>query len=132
MIEIEIDIEKEYPKLSRAENNSNMRMVKREWNLGPDKTSIKPTDNKPYWSKMARAWGITEKQARRRFCANCEYFDNTPKRQKQMESIPLTAVDYDGGGRGYCVKFNFICHNLRTCQAWEKKAFYKPREEKAE
>jgi hypothetical protein len=32
----------------------------------------------------------------------------------------------DGGGRGYCHKFDFICHNLRTCQAWEKKQYYKP------
>lgn len=24
---------------------------------------------------------------------------------------------------GYCVEFDFICHNLRTCQGWEKKYF---------
>ena len=28
--------------------------------------------------------------------------------------------DKDGGGRGYCHKFEFICHNLRVCKAWEK------------
>ena len=127
-----IEIEAKEPMVTRLENNSNMRMVKREWNLGPDKTSIQPTANRPYWSKMARLWGITEKQARRRLCANCEYFDNTPKRQKEMEKIPLNNLDYDGGGRGYCVKFDFICHNLRTCQAWEKKPFMRPIEAEGE
>jgi hypothetical protein len=41
----------------------------------------------------------------------------------QMEAIPLDKYDMDGGGRGYCHKFDFICHNLRTCQAWEGKDF---------
>ena len=31
-------------------------------------------------------------------------------------------MDKDGGGRGYCHKFDFICHNLRTCMAWEGKS----------
>jgi hypothetical protein len=40
-----------------------------------------------------------------------------------MDAIPLTSFDMDGGGRGYCTKFDFICHNLRTCMAWERKDF---------
>jgi hypothetical protein len=44
-----------------------------------------------------------------------------------MEDVPLDAFDMDGGGRGYCHKFDFICHNLRVCQAWERKA-YEPEE----
>jgi hypothetical protein len=40
-----------------------------------------------------------------------------------MDAIPLNALDMDGGGRGYCTKFDFICHNLRSCQAWERKDF---------
>jgi len=61
-----------------------------------------------------------EKEARRRLCANCEYFQNDPMFQAKMEAIPLDKFDMDGGGRGYCEKFDFICHNLRACQAWEE------------
>ena len=37
-----------------------------------------------------------------------------------MEVVPQDEFDKDGGGRGYCHKFEFICHNLRVCKAWEK------------
>jgi hypothetical protein len=40
--------------------------------------------------------------------------------QAKMESITLDKFDMDGGGRGYCEKFDFVCHNLRVCQAWEE------------
>lgn len=115
--------------ISPAENAKNREMVFDNWKLGPEVASIEPTANKPYWQMMAKVWGVDEKQARRRLCANCEYFDNTPGRQQQMEDIPLDAYDRDGGGRGYCVKFEFICHNLRTCQAWEEKEFESEDEE---
>jgi hypothetical protein len=49
-----------------------------------------------------------------------------------MESVPLDQYDRDGGGRGYCVKFDFICHNLRVCQAWEEKSFETPDDENDE
>jgi len=111
------------PIVSAAENKSNMAQVKANWHLGPEKTSVDPKANKPYWSELARRLQTSDKEARRLFCANCEYFDNTPEKQKQMEAIPLTSFDMDGGGRGYCVKFDFICHNLRVCQAWERKDF---------
>lgn len=111
------------PIVNEAQNKRNMAVVKRDWMLGPDKTSINPSDNKQYWSSLAKAWMVPEKEARRRFCANCEYFENTPEMMKKMESIPLNNFDKDGGGRGYCHKFDFICHNLRTCQAWERKDF---------
>lgn len=109
--------------ISPSENAENCKMVCENWRLGPMDPSIEPTANKPYWQAMAKVWGLDEKQARRRLCANCEYFDNTPGRQQQMEDIPLNDYDEDAGGRGYCVKFDFICHNLRTCQAWEEKEF---------
>jgi hypothetical protein len=109
--------------ISPAENAANRKMVMENWRLGPVDPSIEPTANKPYWQAMAKVWGLDEKQARRRLCANCEYFDNTPGRQQQMEDIPLDDYDADAGGRGYCVKFDFICHNLRTCQAWEEREF---------
>lgn len=105
------------------ENDTNMLVVKEQWSLGPIKTSIYPKDNAEYWSMMAKSWRISEEEARSRLCANCEYFNNTPDMMIQMNKIPLNNYDLDGGGRGYCHKFDFICHNLRTCKAWEEKEF---------
>lgn len=104
----------------------NMQVVKRlveDWNLGPAKTAIYKQANPAFWSKIAKAWDIPEAEARRRLCANCEYFDNTPEALASMESIPINELDKDGGGRGWCHKFDFICHNLRVCQAWERKDY---------
>jgi hypothetical protein len=106
-----------------AENTSNRQVVATYWNLGPSTTSVKPNDNKAYWVKIAEIWNIGETQARTQLCANCEYYDNTSGMMLQMNKIPLDKFDMDGGGRGYCHKFDFICHNLRTCQAWESKEF---------
>ena len=112
------------PEIVDAKQNSvNMARVKRDWNLGPEKASPKPGDNKPYWGNMAEVWGVEEAQARRMLCANCEYFNDTPEMMEAMEAIPFNAFDADGGGRGYCRKFDFICHNLRTCQAWERRDY---------
>jgi len=109
--------------VNAKQNAANMAKVKANWNLGPEKTAPDMVANKPYWSKMAKIWSIPERDARHRLCANCEYFDNTPETMQLMDAIPLTSFDMDGGGRGYCTKFDFICHNLRTCQAWERKEF---------
>jgi hypothetical protein len=38
-----------------------------------------------------------------------------------MERIPWNAWDVGAGFRGYCNKFDFICHDLRACQAWEER-----------
>lgn len=112
------------PEIVNAKQNAaNLANVKANWNLGPEKASPDMVSNKPYWSKMAKVWGIPERDARHQMCANCEYFDNTPETMQLMDAIPLNALDMDGGGRGYCTKFEFICHNLRTCQAWERKDF---------
>ena len=105
------------------ENNANMEIVKKYWFLGPEVTSIYPTYNVPYWQQLAVIMQVDEVTARRRLCANCEYYNNSEDMQRQMEIIPLNKLDTDGGGRGYCHKFNFICHNLRTCQAWENKEY---------
>lgn len=105
------------------QNDNNMRIVSKYWNLGPLKTSVKNTDNIDYWSKMALVWNISEEVARTRLCANCEYYNNTSDMMLQMNIIPLNSFDLDGGDRGYCHKFDFICHNLRTCQGWEEKEF---------
>lgn len=106
--------------VSASENRKNRQLVIDEWQLGPENPSVEPNANKEYWKGVAKAWGMNEKEARRRLCANCEYFKNGPMMQAKMESIPLDKFDMDGGGRGYCKKFDFVCHSLRTCQAWEE------------
>lgn len=111
--------EQEEP-LTAKSNKANRDNVAANWNLGPEETT---SDNKDYWRKMAIIWDITPAEARRQLCANCEYFDNTPEAMQMMEVVPEDQYDADGGGRGYCTKFDFICHNLRVCQAWEKKPF---------
>ena len=112
------------PKIVTAqENQRNLQRVRENWMLGPDKASPKPGANAPYWQDLAEVWGISEPEARRQLCANCEYFENTPEMMRAMEKIPFNALDADGGGRGYCHKFDFICHNLRSCQAWERKEY---------
>lgn len=113
--------EAEEPFVTTAENAKNTKMVIDQWSLGPLVPEIEPDANKPFWSKMAKAWQVTEKEARRRFCANCEYFQNDTTFQAKMERIPLNRYDTGAGGRGFCEKFDFICHNLRVCQAWEER-----------
>ena len=109
--------------ISAKQNMDVVVRLTKDWNLGPTRTAIDKHANTAFWTKIAKAWGIPEEEARRRLCANCEYFDNTPEALKEMESIPNNELDKDGGGRGWCHKFEFICHNLRTCQAWERKDF---------
>lgn len=109
--------------VSPKENIVNRDNVIENWNLGPEKTSVQPDGNPEFWGTLADIWEVDEEEARNRLCANCEYFDNSPARQEEMKAIPLDKYDMDGGGRGYCVKFDFICHNLRVCQAWEEKPF---------
>jgi len=118
MIEI-IDVDK-YP-ITPESNEQNMDIVSKYWNLGPSRASESPTANEKYWGQMAEAWMVDEETARRQLCANCEYFDNTPEAIEAMDVVPYDVFDKDGGGRGYCNKFKFICHNLRTCLAWECK-----------
>lgn len=85
--------------------------------LGPENTQEANTE---YWRGLANVWRISPDQAKRRLCANCEYFDDAPETLEAMEVVPQDEFDKDGGGRGYCHKFEFICHNLRVCKAWEK------------
>ena len=105
------------------ENKANTERTIKEWRLGPLKPSDEPAANKPYWQDMAKVWNINEAAARRQLCSNCEYFENTPEMIMMMEDIPRNSFDTNAGGRGYCHKFEFICHNLRSCQAWECKEY---------
>lgn len=118
-----MDMEMTEEIVSASQNVINRDNVVENWNLGPEKASVDPEANAPFWQNLANVWQVNEAEARRRLCANCEYFDNSTPMQRQMEDIPLDALDMDGGGRGYCTKFDFICHNLRVCQAWEPKEY---------
>lgn len=104
---------------SAKENMATTKWLMEYWHLGPEVGSDEPGANKPFWSKASKIWDVPEDEARRRLCANCEYFVDTPRMLKAMEAIPYNDLDKTGGGRGFCKKFDFICHNLRTCQAWE-------------
>jgi hypothetical protein len=114
-------IKVEEPFVTTAENKKNTQTVIDEWSLGPLVPSIEPDANGPFWSKLAKAWQVSDKESRRRFCANCEYFQNDTMTQAKMERIPLNKYDIGAGGRGFCEKFEFICHNLRVCKAWEER-----------
>ncbi len=116
----------EYEQLTAQINEDNRAIVAEYWGLGPENASEMPDANKPYWDEFAKSMMVDPSQSRRMLCANCEYFDNTPEALAKMEAVPFDNYDIDGGGRGYCVKFDFICHNLRTCRAWERKDFENP------
>jgi len=109
--------------LSAKTNAETVKRLMKDWNLGPELASPDPTANKEYWTKLAEAWDVEVPVARRQLCANCEYFNDTPAKLEYMDVVPYGPMDADGGGRGYCTKFDFICHNLRTCQAWEERPY---------
>lgn len=111
------------PFITASENKKNTQTVIEDWMLGPGNPSSVPGTNKPYWMKLAKAMQTDEKEARRRRCSNCSYYDNSTFKQAQMERIPMNQWDKDAGYRGYCHKFDFICHDMRSCQAWEEKEY---------
>jgi hypothetical protein len=116
-ITIEIAQQEGESMISAEENAKTRTFLMENWNLGPEKTA---QPNMDYWRKLSKAWRIAPEQAKRNLCANCEYFNDSPDMLAKMESVPEDQFDKDGGGRGWCSKWDFICHNLRTCQAWEK------------
>ena len=105
--------------ITPEENEENTQNVIENWYLGPEEPSSDPEANAEYWDSFADLMNVDGDEARRMFCANCEYFNNSVGMMAEMEQIPYNAYDVNGGGRGYCTKFDFICHNLRVCQAWE-------------
>lgn len=120
-IKVEIEeIEAEKPVIEGLTKESNAKtrttLVETQM-LGPVKVDAPNTE---YWRSLANAWRTSPDQAKRRLCANCEYFDDQPDTLEAMEVVPEDEFDADGGGRGYCHKYNFICHNLRVCRRWEK------------
>ena len=107
--------------ITTAENKKNTQTVIDDWMLGPKDPSNEPTANKVYWVALSKATQLDEKDARRRRCSNCEYYDNSVMMQAKMDKIPRNEWDTDAGFRGYCHNFDFICHDMRVCQAWEEK-----------
>ena len=105
--------------ITPQQNDENTENVIENWYLGPEEPSSDPDANGDFWAAYADIMNVEEVEARRMFCANCEYFDNSVHMMEKMEAIPYNQMDVNAGGRGYCTKFDFICHNLRTCQAWE-------------
>jgi hypothetical protein len=116
-------IKESEPFITAAENKKNTQMVIDDWMLGPEKPSNERGANPEYWRALGRAMMVDETEARRRRCSNCEYYNNSTLMQAKMERIPWTQWDVDAGFRGYCNKFDFICHDLRACQAWEEREF---------
>lgn len=121
MMMLGIPVEKPFP--STSENKRNTLMVIQDWMLGPEQPSNERGANAEYWRGLAKAMQVDEAEARRRRCSNCEYYDNTPGTQLKMERIPWNQWDVGAGFRGFCTKFSFVCHDLRSCQAWEEKEF---------
>lgn len=111
------------PFITAAENKKNTQVVIEDWMLGPEKPSNEPGANKTYWMALGKAMQVDEKESRRRRCSNCEYYDNSTIMQAKMERIPQNDWDTGAGFRGYCHKFDFICHDMRSCQAWEEREF---------
>ena len=107
--------------VTTAENKKNTQTVIDDWMLGPKDPSNEPTANKVYWVTLGKAMQVDEKEARRRRCSNCEYYDNSVMMQIKMDKIPRNEWDTNAGFRGYCHNFDFICHDMRSCQAWEEK-----------
>ena len=99
----------------------NMKNVIMNWTLGPKVASEEPTSNPAFWGSISKKWAVSEEEGRRRNCGNCEYGRRNPEDLQKMDRYPFSKFDSDGGGKVWCEKFDFVCHNLRVCQAWEHK-----------
>jgi hypothetical protein len=109
----------------------NTEIAIKDWHLGPENVLLQ---NDEYWNKAAEMWGVTPEEARRKICANCEYYNNLPSTLKELEAVPMNQFDLNNsnGQRGYCHKLHIVCHTTRSCQAWEKKDYEIPEEEAKE
>ena len=110
--------ENKYP-IDKKSNDAITKALIENRHLG----AADPKNPKDFWVKIAEFWDIPEEEAKMRRCGNCEYFDNTLEAKKAMEVVPMSEFDKTGGERGYCHKYTFICHDLRTCDQWEEKEY---------
>jgi len=113
--------DKEEAMPSTIQMRKNMKNVMNNWNLGPKVASEDPKSNKAFWRGIAIKWAVSEQEGRYRNCGNCEYGETDPEDLKKMSKYPFSKFDADGGGRVWCEKFDFVCHNLRVCQSWMHK-----------
>jgi len=109
--------------LTPSENRRNTQTAIRDWMLGPEKPTNEPGANRQYWAALGKAMRVDEREARRRRCSNCEYYDNSVEKQVQMMAIPWNEWDVGAGFRGHCTKLDFVCHDLRSCQVWEEREY---------
>ena len=125
MIEGFDGIRESEPFITAAENKKNTQIAIDDWMLGPEKPTNERGANPEYWRALGKAMRVDEDEARRRRCSNCEYYDNSTMTQAKMERIPWNQWDVDAGFRGFCMKLNFVCHDLRSCQVWEEREIEK-------
>lgn len=104
-------------KLTPKGNILILRKLVKDWGLGPEVAYDNSQKNNAFWKRSAKKWYITEAEARRRNCMNCEYGKVDPAYLEAMEHIPYNKFDRDGGQRIWCEKFDFICHATRVCLA---------------
>jgi len=123
MIEGFAGLRESEPFITASQNKKNTQVVIDDWMLGPEKPSNERGANPEYWRALGKAMQVDETEARRRRCSNCEYYDNSTMTQAKMERIPWNQWDVESGFRGYCNHFDFICHDLRSCQAWEEREY---------
>ena len=107
--------EEKYP-LTKESNKKMMMALMETRHLVP-KDPVAPGK---FWMELSDFWGLPEEETKTHRCANCEYFDNSPEALVAMQVVPEDSFDASGGGRGYCHKYTFICHNLRVCDQWEQ------------
>jgi hypothetical protein len=80
--------------ITTAENKKNTQIVIDDWMLGPENPSNEPTANKGLLGRAGKAMQVDEKEARRRRCSNCEYYDNSTMTQAKMERIPRNELGH--------------------------------------
>jgi hypothetical protein len=79
--------------------------------------------NEPYWKSIAGVWGISPDEAKTMRCANCGFFDITPRVIECIkDGIGRDGIDPQdsvvAAELGYCRAFKFKCAASRTCSAW--------------
>lgn len=109
-------VEKSEYEITKKGNDTMTKALMETRHLGPKD----PENQGDFWVKLVEYWGLPEEESANRYCANCEYFDNSPKALEAMKIVPENELDKNGGGRGFCHKYEFICHNLRVCESWEE------------
>lgn len=112
-------IEAEDVFITAAENKENFIIAVQDWHYGPEEPSNDPEANPEFIESLAEAMQVEEKDAKRRHCSNCGYYDNCEMTQVLIERIPMADYDEGYGFRGHCEKLNFICNDMRVCQVWE-------------